>query len=69
MMPPSLLHTQAVAQGPEHQGEQADRGGVGRGFGDGGDGEGAAVPVWSAVGRFVVGADAKSAFAGQLRAG
>jgi hypothetical protein len=36
---------QPVAEGPEHQGEQAERGDVGRGFGDGGDGEGAAVPV------------------------
>jgi hypothetical protein len=32
---------QAPARGPEHQGEQADRDDVGRGFGDGGDGEGA----------------------------
>ncbi|MEY4300163.1 MAG: hypothetical protein RIR25_1399, partial [Verrucomicrobiota bacterium] len=37
-MPPSLLHTQPVAEGPEHQGEEGDRGDVGRGFGDGGDG-------------------------------
>ena len=36
------LAAQAVAEGPEHQGEQAERGDVGRGFGDGGDGEGAA---------------------------
>ena len=35
------LATQPVAEEPEHEGEQADRGDVGRGFGDGGDGEGA----------------------------
>ena len=40
-LPKSRLAAQPVAEGPEHQGEQADRGDVGRGFGDGGDGEGA----------------------------
>ena len=39
------LRAQAVAQEPEHEGEQAERGEAGRGFGDSGDGEGAAVPV------------------------
>jgi hypothetical protein len=33
------------AEGPEHQGEQADRGDVGRGLGDGGDGEGAVAVI------------------------
>ena len=35
---------QPVAEGPEHQGEQAERGDVGRGRGDGGDGARALVP-------------------------
>jgi len=37
-LPKSRLPAQAVAEGPEHQGEQADRGDVGRGLGDGGGG-------------------------------
>ena len=32
------LAAQPVAEGPQHQGAQADRGDVGRGLGDGGDG-------------------------------
>jgi hypothetical protein len=43
MMPPSLLHTQA-AELPEQQGEEADRGNIGRGFGGGGEGAYAFVP-------------------------
>ena len=34
-----------AAEGPDHQGEQAQRLDVGRGFGDGGDGEGAAATI------------------------